>query len=372
MPGPTRQASWQSPGPAPRCSRAPCSSVDWSDAFAVARPVRRPRPTARGRADAIFRGTAILFVRALFTVRERRWCGSAASSPAPAARSTSWRGAPTRSCWASTSAIWPSGRPCSSSPDRVVVSTIVEVRNRRGRAYSALVRRIHPWVVRTMLARAWRRWRCRRESLRRFPLTAFFGPGMLVGWSPYLASFLTSCVWRREPSAQVRRRGSRRLLACLGRQDANSLGSPHPVPSCRAPTCTIVAVLVAASPVALLVAAVNYSLACPPQTSSRWPQSRHRLPDHVGLRRIGEEPVGRRLRTDTAQASCPGAWLLAAGRRPLALPRARPVTSGARTCNRLHSGDAALVHTSGGRWSWSRSGTPRSMPSRCSSSRWSP
>ena len=39
-------------------------------------------------------------------------------------------------------------------PDRVVVSTIVEVRNRRGRAYSALVRRIHPWVVRTMLARA--------------------------------------------------------------------------------------------------------------------------------------------------------------------------------------------------------------------------
>ena len=39
-------------------------------------------------------------------------------------------------------------------PDRVVVSTIVEVRNRRGRVYSALVRRIHPWVVRTMLARA--------------------------------------------------------------------------------------------------------------------------------------------------------------------------------------------------------------------------
>jgi hypothetical protein len=39
-------------------------------------------------------------------------------------------------------------------PDRVVVSTIVEVRNRRGRAYSAVVRRIHPWVVRTMLARA--------------------------------------------------------------------------------------------------------------------------------------------------------------------------------------------------------------------------
>ena len=36
--------------------------------------------------------------------------------------------------------------------ERVVVSTIVEVRNRRGRAYSALVRRVHPLVVRTLLS----------------------------------------------------------------------------------------------------------------------------------------------------------------------------------------------------------------------------
>jgi hypothetical protein len=39
-------------------------------------------------------------------------------------------------------------------PTRVVLSTVVEVHNGRGRAYSALVRRIHPLVVRTMLARA--------------------------------------------------------------------------------------------------------------------------------------------------------------------------------------------------------------------------
>ena len=39
-------------------------------------------------------------------------------------------------------------------PDRVVLSTIVELRNRRGRAYFALVRRVHPFVVRRMLARA--------------------------------------------------------------------------------------------------------------------------------------------------------------------------------------------------------------------------
>jgi hypothetical protein len=37
------------------------------------------------------------------------------------------------------------------------VSTIVEVRNRRGRAYSALVRRVHPFVVRSTLARAVRK-----------------------------------------------------------------------------------------------------------------------------------------------------------------------------------------------------------------------
>ena len=39
-------------------------------------------------------------------------------------------------------------------PTRVVVSTVVHVHNRRGRAYSALVRRIHPMVVRAMLSKA--------------------------------------------------------------------------------------------------------------------------------------------------------------------------------------------------------------------------
>jgi hypothetical protein len=37
---------------------------------------------------------------------------------------------------------------------RVVLSTVVRVHNRRGRLYSAVVRRIHPLVVRSMLARA--------------------------------------------------------------------------------------------------------------------------------------------------------------------------------------------------------------------------
>jgi hypothetical protein len=40
---------------------------------------------------------------------------------------------------------------------RVVLTTVVQLHNRRGRAYSALVRRVHPVVVRAMLDRAARR-----------------------------------------------------------------------------------------------------------------------------------------------------------------------------------------------------------------------
>jgi hypothetical protein len=39
-------------------------------------------------------------------------------------------------------------------PERVIVSTVVHLHNGRGRAYSAIVRRIHPAVVRAMLRRA--------------------------------------------------------------------------------------------------------------------------------------------------------------------------------------------------------------------------
>jgi hypothetical protein len=42
-------------------------------------------------------------------------------------------------------------------PDRVVLTTVVRLHNRRGRVYSALVRPVHPIVVRAMLNRAARR-----------------------------------------------------------------------------------------------------------------------------------------------------------------------------------------------------------------------
>ncbi|PWV76797.1 Protein of unknown function [Prauserella marina] len=49
-------------------------------------------------------------------------------------------------------------------PDRVVLSGAVRLHNRRGRAYYALVRRIHPLIVRALLTRAARR--LARESAR--------------------------------------------------------------------------------------------------------------------------------------------------------------------------------------------------------------
>ena len=42
-------------------------------------------------------------------------------------------------------------------PDRVVLTTVVQLHNRRGRVYSALVRPVHPVIVRAMLNRAARR-----------------------------------------------------------------------------------------------------------------------------------------------------------------------------------------------------------------------
>ena len=126
--------------------------VDWSDAFAVAVPFG-----ARGRppevwADAIFRGPP-RSVRVLFAVRAVlvRLCGIEPGT----------RRAFDLVAWSPDEVLLGIDQRHLAfrasvlvRPDCVVVSTIVEVRNRRGRAYSALVRRIHPWVVRTMLARA--------------------------------------------------------------------------------------------------------------------------------------------------------------------------------------------------------------------------
>ncbi|MBF4762457.1 DUF2867 domain-containing protein [Nocardioides islandensis] len=126
--------------------------VDWSDAYAAALPrgVRDHPPEAW--AEAVFHGPPF-FVRALFVAREalvrlsgieagdRHAFDLVARSPHEVLLGITQRHLGFRAS-------------VLVQPDRVVVSTIVEIRNRRGRAYFALVRRIHPWVVRSMLARA--------------------------------------------------------------------------------------------------------------------------------------------------------------------------------------------------------------------------
>jgi Protein of unknown function (DUF2867) len=126
--------------------------IDWSDAYGIAVPFG-----ARGRppedwAEAIFQRPPPL-VHALFVVRELlvRACGIEPGTHR-AFDVVAWSpdevllGIDQRHLAFRASVLL--------QPDRVVVSTVVEVRNRRGRAYFALVRRIHPWVIRTMLARA--------------------------------------------------------------------------------------------------------------------------------------------------------------------------------------------------------------------------
>ncbi|MDQ4116133.1 MAG: DUF2867 domain-containing protein, partial [Actinomycetota bacterium] len=54
-----------------------------------------------------------------------------------------------------------------TGPRRVVLATAVDLHGFRGRLYWGVVRHVHPWVVRAMLARAARRARDRAEPLAR-------------------------------------------------------------------------------------------------------------------------------------------------------------------------------------------------------------
>ena len=129
--------------------------VDWSDAYAVVIPSGAPRHDPQEWADAIFHGPP-LWIRALFDLREVvvRLMGIKRGGSHVFA-TVDWRsdevlvGTGQRHLGFRASVL--------VEPDRVVLSTVVRLHNRRGRAYSALVRRIHPWVVRGMLARASRK-----------------------------------------------------------------------------------------------------------------------------------------------------------------------------------------------------------------------
>jgi Protein of unknown function (DUF2867) len=130
------------------------AAVDWSDAYAVSFPGRPPGDPLAW-ADAIFHSPP-LWVGALFGVREVlvRLIGIEPGG-GHAFDTVAWHadevllGIDQRHLAFRASVLL--------APHRVVLTTVVTVHNRRGRAYSAVVRRVHPVVIRAMLARAARR-----------------------------------------------------------------------------------------------------------------------------------------------------------------------------------------------------------------------
>jgi hypothetical protein len=126
--------------------------VDWSDAWAIEVPPGAPRRDAQEWADAVFQAPPP-WIRGLFGVREllvgavgiERGGGHAFDTVARTADEV-LLGIDQRHLGFRASVL--------VEADRVVLSTVVLLRNRRGAAYFALVRRVHPLVVRTMLARA--------------------------------------------------------------------------------------------------------------------------------------------------------------------------------------------------------------------------
>jgi hypothetical protein len=140
------------PPSTPLLSRA-LPFVDWSDAYAVEIPIDGGGRDAQEWADAVFRARPSLLVRILFGARELavRLVGIERGGRHvfdTVARSDQevLLGADQEHLAFRVSVL--------VQRDRVVLTTVVDVRNRRGLPYSALVRRIHPFVVRGMLSRA--------------------------------------------------------------------------------------------------------------------------------------------------------------------------------------------------------------------------
>jgi len=139
--------------PTSRLLAHPIRFIDWSDAYAVGIPVDGPRCDPQEWADAIFHSPPPLITRVLYAARELLVRGVGIERGGRHVFATVARtehevlvGADQAHLGFRASVL--------VEPDRVVLSTVVELRNRRGRAYFALVRRLHPLVVRGMLARA--------------------------------------------------------------------------------------------------------------------------------------------------------------------------------------------------------------------------
>jgi hypothetical protein len=125
--------------------------VDWTDAYAV--PRRPGTPTdPQAWADAAFR-TPPLWVMVAVGVREAL-VGLVGIDRGGSSSFDTVRRGPDEVLLGTDERHLDFRASVLVEPDRVVLSTVVQVHNARGRAYSALVRRVHPVVVRAMLTRA--------------------------------------------------------------------------------------------------------------------------------------------------------------------------------------------------------------------------
>lgn len=126
--------------------------TDWSDAYAVSIPISSEDHPPQRWADAVFRsppvGTRLLFgVRQLLVGLVGIERGDSHVFDTVATRRDEVLVGVDQDHLAFRASVL-------VEPGRVVLSTVVELHNRRGRAYFALVRRVHPFVVRAMLTRA--------------------------------------------------------------------------------------------------------------------------------------------------------------------------------------------------------------------------
>ena len=126
--------------------------ADWSDAYAVRVPRDAPHHDPQEWADAVFH-VPPPWIRVLFGVREVLVKAVGIERGGEHVFDTLGRtadevvvGTDQRHLGFRASLLVES--------ERVVLTTLVTLGNRRGAAYFALVRRIHPLVVRSMLARA--------------------------------------------------------------------------------------------------------------------------------------------------------------------------------------------------------------------------
>ncbi len=130
-------------------------NIDWSDAFAVAIPNGAHGHHPQEWADAVFRSPPF-WIRMLFGLRELLVRAVGIERGGRHVFDTvAWRpdevllGIDQRHLAFRASVLVEDGR--------VVLSTVVDVRSGRGRFYSGIVRRVHPLVVRSLLARAARK-----------------------------------------------------------------------------------------------------------------------------------------------------------------------------------------------------------------------